>query len=462
MMKQQAGGLIASPDFYKKVARIALPISLQQILNHGANFVDTLMVSHIGYVSAITIASELNNLMFLFGFGINSAISVYGAQFYGNRDWKNLKRSFGLFITLNLIAASLFFLVAQIGNTRILSFYSKDTVLVEQAWEYLSIGSIAFFFTSLTNGFSFMYRCIQKTTVPMVIGIGVNIVNASLNYVMIFGKIGFPAMGARGAATATVIATGLGLLAHMIYAVVTKQPYLGKLREMVDWPAYFLLPMLRRMLPVMGNEMIFGLGDTMYIKAYGILGSTALECYKVGYSISMMPYVVTLAIGNACAMIVGENLGRNDLKGAQSTIRYLVPLCGTAGIVLASILFLVSRSAVGLFVLSSEALREGTVLMTRLFILRIATRIFNVIFLSALRAGGDSMFLMFLDCGLVWLVGLPVAYGSILLLGITSLPWVYVLVQTEQVVRLILGIWRYRSGAWLRNLTSEVEVKKNN
>ena len=95
-----------------------------------------------------------------------------------------------------------------------------------------------------------------------------------------------------------------------------------------------------------------------------------------------------------------------------------------------------------------------------MFVLRIATRIFNVIFLSALRAGGDSLFLMFLDCGLVWLVGLPIAYGSILLLGITSLPWVYVLVQIEQVVRLILGIWRYRSGAWLRNLTNEVEDKK--
>ena len=100
--------------------------------------------------------------------------------------------------------------------------------------------------------------------------------------------------------------------------------------------------------------------------------------------------------------------------------------------------------------------------MTRLFVLRIATRIFNVVFLCALRAGGDSMFLMFLDCGIVWLAGLPIAYGSILLLGITSLPWVYVLVQIEQVVRLILGIWRYRSGTWLRNLTSEVEVKKEN
>lgn len=458
-MNQRVGGLVATPDFYKKVVKIALPICLQQMLNHGANFVDTLMVSHIGYVSAITIASELNNLMFLFGFGINSAVSVYAAQFYGSRDWKNMKRSFGLFIVLNLIAATLFFVMAQVGNTRLLSFYSKDAVLVEQAWEYLSVGSIAFFFTSLTNAFAFMYRCIQRTTVPMLIGFGVNIANAVLNYGMIFGKMGFPAMGARGAATATVIATGLGLLAHIIYALATRQPFLGKVREMVDWPKHFLLPMLRRMLPIMGNEMIFGLGDTMYIKAYGLLGSAALECYKVGYSISMIPYVVTLGVGNACAMIVGERLGRKDLEGAQGTIRYLLPISALSAVLLSSILILVSRPAVGLFELSAESLREGTVLMTRLFALRIATRLFNIIFLCAIRAGGDSKFLMFLDCGIVWLVGIPIAYGAILLLGITALPWVYVLVQIEQIVRLILGIWRYRTGKWLRNLTDEVEKK---
>ncbi|MBE6918565.1 MAG: MATE family efflux transporter [Ruminococcaceae bacterium] len=459
MNQRRGGSLVATPAFYRKVARIALPICLQQLLNHGANLVDTLMVSYIGYVSAVTVASEINNLLFLFGFGINSAVSIYAAQFYGIRDWKNLKRAFGLFMVLNTGAALLFFLVAQLGRTGLLSFYSNDAELVSRAWEYLSIFSISFFFTAVTNGFSFMYRCIQKATVPMAIGIGVNISNACLNYVLIFGKLGLPAMGAKGAALASVIATGAGLAAHIIYAVATRQPFLGKVREMTDWPASFIRPMLRRMVPVMGNEMIFGLGDTMYIKAYGLLGTAALESYKVAYSISMIPYVVTLGVGNACSMIVGECLGRKDLQGAKDTIRYLLPLSALAGLVLSILLILMADPAVGLFNLSAAALRQSTVLMTRLFAIRIATRLFNFIFLSAIRAGGDSMFLLFLDCGLVWLVGLPIAYGSILLLGVTSLPLLYLLVQIEQLVRLVLGIWRYRSGKWLRNLTDEVEKR---
>ena len=459
-MKQRRGGsLVAPPDFYRQVLSIALPICLQQLLNQGAGFVDTLMVSYIGYVSAVTVASELNNLMFLLGFGINSGISVYASQFYGIRDWKNLRRAFGLFISLNLVAATLFFTLAQAGNTRLLAFYSKDAVLVEQAWEYLSICSISFFFMCLTNAFSFMYRCIQKTVVPMAIGMGVNLMNAGLNYLLIFGKLGMPELGVRGAAIATVIATALGTVAHVVYAVATRQPFLGKFSELLDWPGHFIRPVVRRMLPILCNEILFGLGDTMYIKAYGLLGSAALESYKVAYSVSMIPYVITFGLGNACAFIIGERLGRKDLQGAKNTVRWLLPISVVAAGVVTLAMVLLARPAVGLFQLSSPELRESTVLMTRLFSIRIATRLFNVIFLFTIRAGGDSLFLMFLDCGLVWSVGVPLAYIGALVLGVQSMPVMFLLVQVEQVVRVILSGWRVRSGKWLKNLTDEVEKK---
>ena len=459
-MKQRRGGtLLAPPDFYRQVVRIALPVCLQQLLNQGASFVDTLMVSYIGYVSAVAVASELNNLMFLLGFGINAAISVYASQFYGIRDWKNLRRAFGLFISLNLVAATLFFVLAQLGSTRILSFYSNDPVLVAQAWEYLSISSLSFFFMCLTNAFSFMYRCIQKTVIPMAVGIGVNLLNAALNYVLIFGKLGLPAMGVRGAAAATVISAMLGLAVHVTYAVVTRQPFLGKLRELVDWPGHFIRPMIRRMAPIMCNEVLFGLGDTMYLKAYGLLGSAALESYKVAFSVSMVPYVITFGVGSACSIIVGERLGRKDLQGAKDTVRWLLPISAVAAVTVGGLMILLARPAVGLFQFSSPELVDGTVLMTQLFSIRIATRLFNAIFLFTVRAGGDSMFLMFLDSGLVWLVGVPVAYLGVLVLGVQSVPVLFLLVQTEQVVRLILSGLRVRSGKWLKNLTDEVEKK---
>ncbi|MBE6970604.1 MAG: MATE family efflux transporter [Ruminococcaceae bacterium] len=454
-MKQHS--LLAPPEFYKKACRIVLPICFQQLLNQGAGFLDTLMVSYVGYVSAVAVAGDLSNLLFLFGFGINSGISVYATQFYGIRDWKNLKRSFGLFMMLNFFAALLFFLLAQIGCTTLLSFYSKDTSLVSMAWEYLQVSCYSFFFVSLTNAFSFMYRCIQKTVVPMVIGICVNVINAVGNYLLIFGKLGLPELGARGAALSTVIATGLGLAAHIIYAIVTHQPFLGTWREMANWPFSFIRPMLRRMLPIMANEMLFGFGDTMYIKAFALLGSTALESYKVAYSIHMIPYVVAIGMGNACTILLGECLGRKELQRAKDTVRWLLPISAVASVVLSAFLLLLARPAVNLFSLSSQELAQSTILMVRLFSLRIVSRLFNVVFLFAIRAGGDTGYLMFLDCGLVWLLGIPIAFGSVLLLGVSTLPALFLLVQIEQLVRLLLAIRRYRSGIWLRNLTDEVD-----
>lgn len=457
MLSTKQNSWIAPREFYRKVLRIILPVCLQQLLNQGANFVDTMMVSYIGYVSAVAVAGEVNNLMLLVSFGVNSGLSVYAAQFYGIRDWKSLRRCFGLFMGLNLLTAGLFFALVMVGRTRLLSFYSPDMVLVEQAWEYLSVFAVSFFFSAISNAFSFMYRCVQNPKVPMVIGIGVNLGNALLNYLLIFGKLGLPAMGAKGAALASVIAIGAGLLAHIVYAVVSRQPFLGSFREIVDWPISFWQPMVRRIAPLVLNELIFGLGDTMYMKAFNLLGTAALESYKVAFSIGMVPYTVTAGVGSACSVVVGECLGRKDKEGAKNTVRWLLPISAVTAIVVTVLVFLMARPAVGLFSLSSPALVGGTVVMVKLSALRIALRLFNVIFLFSIRAGGDSIYILFLDCGLVWLVGMPVAFGSILLCGVSSMPLLFLIVQFEQFVRLALGIRRYRTGKWLNNLTDEVQ-----
>ena len=449
--------LIAPGEVYRKVLRIILPVCFQQLLNQGANFVDTMMVSYIGYVSAVAVAGEVNNLMLLVGFGINSGLSVYAAQFYGIRDWKNLRRCFGLYVVLNFFTALAFFSLAMIGQTRLLSFYSADAVLVAQAWEYLSVFAVSFFFAAISNGFSFMYRCVQNPKVPMIIGIGVNLGNALLNYLLIFGKLGLPAMGARGAALASVIATGLGLVVHIVYAVVSRQPFLGSFREIVDWPLTFWQPMVRRIAPLVVNELIFGLGDTMYMKAFNLLGTKALESYKVAFSISMVPYTVTAGVGSACSVVVGECLGRKEKEEAKNTVRWLLPISAVTAVAVTGLMFLMARPAVGLFSLSSPDLVPGTIIMVKLGALRIALRLFNVIFLYSIRAGGDSLYIMFLDCGLVWLVGIPVAFGSILLCGVSSMPLLFLIVQGEQFVRLALAIRRYRTGKWLNNLTDEVQ-----
>ena len=451
---------LAPKAFYKKIANIALPLAAQQILNQGAGFVDTIMVSHVGGVGAVAVATQLDNLLGTVAFGINSGINIYSAQFFGARDWKSLKKCFGFQLLMNFLNFLIFFSVAQLFGQGILHFYSSGNHdIIGLAWQYLRITCCGYIFNSIISAFTFMYRAIHKTKVPMYIGFGINIINATLNFLLIFGHLGLPKMGVAGAALATVIANGCGAVAHVTYAIVTRQPFLGTFKERTDWDFLFLMPIVRRMIPLIANEALFGLGNTMFVKAYGLLGGSALEIYKIGNTVGSFFYIAVMGMNNAVGLLVGEQLGKKDLEGARSTVRYLFPLSGALAVLVATLIALLASPLVMLFGLEDPAVAAASVTMVRLFSIRIACRLFNVIFMSTLRAGGDSLFLMFLDCGVLWLVGVPLAFSGVYLLGIQTIAGLFALIQCEQLVRMGIGFARYKQGKWCRNLTVETQKK---
>lgn len=448
---------IAPTAFYRKISGIALPMAAQQILNQGASFVDTIMVSRVGGVGAVAVATQLDSLLGTVSFGINSGINIYSAQFFGAKDWKSLKKCFGFQLMMNLLNCLVFFTIAVVGGTAFLGFYSNDADIIATGWEYMRISCCGYIFMSITNTFTFMYRAIQRTKVPMYISIGVNLTNAFLNYLLIFGKLGLPRMGVAGAALATVIALGCGSLAHVTYAVVTKQPFLGSLRELTDWDLRFLTPIVRRMLPLIANEALFGFGSTMYVKAYGLLGSSALEIYKIANTVGNFFYIAVQGMNSAVGLVVGEQLGKRDLEGAKQSVRWLFPVSAMLAVLMAVLISIFARPMVALFGLSDATVAAMAATMVRLFSIRIACRLFNVIFMSTIRAGGDSVFLMFLDCGVMWLVGVPLAFAGVRIFGLTSITALFTLIQVEQLVRMAIGFARYRQGKWCRNLTQETQ-----
>ena len=451
---------VAPKEFYQKVAGIALPLAAQQILNQGAGFVDTIMVSHVGGVGAVAVASQLSNLLGGTAFGVNSGINIFSAQFYGARDWNSLKKCFGFQLLMNLINFLLFFSAAQLFGHRILHFYSSgDAAIMATAWEYLRVVCWGYLFTSIIMAYTFMYRAIHKTKVPMYIGIGMNIINITLNYLLIFGHLGLPRMGVAGAALATVISNGCGAAAHILYAAVTKQPFLGTFRELTDWDTAFLPPIIRRMIPLIVNETLFGFGTSMYVKAYSLLGGSALDVYKIGDTVGTFFYVAVMGMNNAASLLVGEQLGKQDLEGARRAVRYLFPMSTVLAALMAALIILFATPMVSLFALTDPAVAAAAVVMVRLFSIRVACRMFNVILMSALRAGGDSFFLLFMDCGLLWLVGVPLAFGGVTVLGIRTIGGLFALIQLEQLVRMSFGFARYKQGKWCRNLTCETKKK---
>lgn len=454
-MKNALKKYIGPKSFYERVARIAIPLGLQQILNQAAGFVDTIMVSQINGVGAVAVATQLDTIMMNVGFGINSGAGMYAAQFYGAKDYKSLKKIFGLKVIIGLMNAFLFFMLASLFGKSIISFYSADAEVVNLGLSYLSISCFAYVFSSMTGVYSFIYRAIQKTHIPMYIGMIVTATNICLNYCFIFGNFGFPKMGVAGAALATLIATALGTIIHIIYAYKTKQPFLGTFDEMFHLSFNFVKPVVKRMLPLICNEAFFGFGMSLYVKAFGMLGKTSLEIYKIGNTVSSFFFILAMGLNNATGLVIGAELGKQDMEKAKEYSNYFVLLAVVFAVVSAGGVIIFAKPLVGLFGLTDPVIHEGAILIVRLFAIRIAFRMFNVIIMSSLRAGGDSLFLMFLDGGVMWMVGLPIAYISILVFHVEFYGTLFVIIQVEQLARLLIGLVRYKQGKWLRNLTAE-------
>ena len=457
-MNEKVKKWIAPPDFYNKVFRISVPFAFQQLLNSAMGIADSMMVSWIGQVTAVGTAAQIGNLMMIMGYGICSGAGIFMSQFFGKKDELSQKKSFGLGVIVCLCNALLWMIVSVLFGRQMMGFYIQDPVVIESALQYLQIAMLSYIPGILTVMFSYAYRCIQKTHVPLTIGILSMAVNVLLNYCMIFGHFGFPAMGVRGAALATVAAQSFGLILHIVYARKSRQVFMGTFREMFVMDKAFYMPILRRAYPLVLNELFFGFGSTLYIRAFGQLGKDAMDAYYVGNQISDMFFFIVQGMNSANAAILGASLGSGDLDLAKRQGNWFISLSVVMSAVSSVLILVCARPMVDLFGLQSVNVVNEAVLIVRIFSIRISLRMFNVLVFSALRAGGDSKFLAFLDAGILWLVGLPMAFILVEGLHFTSIALVFLLIQVEQVVRMMVGLKRYFKGTWLVDLTQEVKT----
>ena len=442
--------------FYSSVARLAIPSMLQQMLSSAMGMVDTMMVSAINMVTPVGIASQVGNICTCVSFGVMEGTGIYASQFYGANDKENLQRSFGLSIIINLIIGALFFLAIVFFCIPILHFYVQDENVISYAVIYLKIVKYSFPINTCVLAFSYFYRCIHKTSVSMWIGILSMSSNCLINYITIYGKLGIEPMGVAGAAWGTLIAQIFSLTMYLVYSIVNKVPFLGPISTMTDISWNFFRKVMNRTYPTIINEALFGFGTSLYVKAYSLLGTKVTDAYYVANTITNMFFSVCNGMSVSGSMLLGAELGKGDVQQAVKESRWFMVLGFILSGILGATIIITSIPLVSLFNLTDPAVFDLAVGVMRVTAVRIALRMVVVIIFSSLRAGGDSRFLMILDCGIVWLVGIPLIYALILLFRIDNFVIVYLLAQLELVVRIVIGMGRFASNRWAVNLTREI------
>jgi putative MATE family efflux protein len=446
------------PEYFRNIQKIALPITIQQLMFAALNMLGVILVSQKGdaSVAAVGLAGQIAFLLNLVHFGIISGAAMFTAQFWGKRDIPNLRRVLGLCLMLAITASLIFFALAQFLPGEILQIYSSDPAVIELGTSYIRVFSWTYLFFAVTFSYALVMRSTGDVKTPTMVSVGALIISTFLSYSLIFGKFGLPELGIQGAAVAAVIARCLECATLLTVTYRGKSPVAATFRELTNFDQVFFGRVIKPMLPVILNELFWSLGITTYNIIYGRMGTQSYDAMNIVSTIEQVAFVVFIGISNATSVFVGNRIGSGHEEEAYRYAGRSLGLGIFGGLLLGLVLQLVKVPVLSLFKVSPEVIQNASKIINVVsFFLWIRVNNMTTV-VGILRAGGDTRFSLFLDGIIIWIVGVPMTYlGAFVFKFPVYL--VYLCAMSEEATKWILGIHRYFSRKWINNLTIHME-----
>ncbi|WP_343184381.1 MATE family efflux transporter [Anoxynatronum sibiricum] len=445
--------MLQDKHFFKVLTAIGIPVAIQHVITSSLNLVDVVMIGQINAVS-ITAVGLANQLFFVFSlllFGINSGGAIFVAQFWGRRDLENIHKSLGVALLLSVAGGLIFTVISVLFPEWFMRLLSNDEEAIRLGVEYLRIVGLSYLATAVSITLSSASRSVGDARLPMRAGILSLGVNTGLNAVLIFGLLGFPAMGVRGAALATLLARSMECLILTGTIFTSLHPLRAKWRQYFRFSRVFARRILQKSFPVMANEFLWAIGMTLYVAAYARMGTQAYAAVQISQTVEKLFFVAAMGIGHAAAVMIGNLLGENRREEAIRYSRYFNLLTIFFGIVLA-VFLLVTAPAIARFFNVDDQVRADAVKVMAVFAFFLTIKMCNALqVIGTLRGGGDTTYSLMMEISSVYLVGVPMAF---LATTYWQLP-IYVvvaLVHLEEVTKAIVGFRRLFSNKWASNI----------
>lgn len=450
------------PGFFSSIITIALPITLQNLLQNFVNMLDTVMVGRLGAVEIASVGLG-NQIFFLLGmmlFGISSGGSIFVAQFWGAHDIPNIKRTTGITLSLSLIASSIFFIGAFFFPRTLISFYSNDETVIKLGAKYLRAISFSYPLTATTFAFQISFRSTEHVRLPMVSTAVSFVTNIVSNLILIFGfsfqlgsvSVTFPALGVTGAAIATLISRLVEFIITLGYAYSHHFEAAGKLHELFSFDKKFFIRFVKIALPVIINESLWSLGITTHNAIFARTGTEAFASYNITGTVSQLTWTFFIGLGNGAAIILGKKIGaHHDKEAKQYAFRFawFMPLLAACiSFLLLPLSFLLPH----IFNVSEHIIHQSQMMM-RVLMCFYPFNAFNMFFIVGLcRSGGDTIYSAVNDLIWMWLIAIPLAAVAAFLWHVDPFI-IYLCLLSENIFKATAGIIRLRNGKWMRHVT---------
>ncbi|MCR5808205.1 MAG: MATE family efflux transporter [Clostridiales bacterium] len=455
---------IGDRAFYRKLFAVMLPILVQNVITNLVGLLDNIMVGRLGteQMSGVAIVNQLIFVFALCIFGGISGAGIFTTQYYGKGDDEGVRHTVRIKFYIVIAAVTLFALVFTFFGERLISFFlheGKEKLDLEATLDfgkqYLAVMIWQMLPFAVMQIYSGTLRETGETVIPMVSGIAAIFVNLFLNWVLIFGKLGAPALGVRGAAYATLIARFVELGVVVIWAHTHKKrcPYIKGLYSSFRVPGSLLKNVAIKGTPLLVNEVLWSSGMTMLNQCYSRRGLEVVSAVNISSTVSNLFFCSFFAMGSTVAIIVGQLLGAGEHERAvredRQLIAFSVFLCTLTGVVMAVLAPLIPRiynTTAGVKALAAEILIVSACMMPM--------DAFTNASYFTLRSGGKTFITFLFDSGFVWSICVPAAFVLSRYTSVPILP-MFIIVRCLDLIKCVIGYILIKKRAWVHDLTKD-------
>ena len=447
--------MLRSSTFFRTLSMVALPIIIQNVIINFLNMIDVVMIGQLGEVevAAVGLANQVTFVLTLILFGICSGAAIMSAQYWGRKELDGIHCVVGIGLTIGLTGAGIFAIAVLSAPRGFLRLYTPDPAVITIGSSYLRMIAPTYLAMAVTILFSNNLRSVGHVRLPMVVSGSALTLKTVLNYLLIFGNLGFPAMGVQGAALATLIARLLECVVLVFLVYWRNTPLAAHPRAFFNFNRAFFWSYIKVSFPLIVNEIFWSLGITTYSAIYARISTDSIAAINILLTIEQLAFVIFAGVGVGTGILVGNLIGENREDEAYRFVRRAILLNLIGSVFIGGGMVAASGSIVTWYNIS-EVTRNLALTLIRIsgLVLWIKAS-YIVVMIGAIRAGGDTRFGMIADVVTLWGVGIPMA---VLAAFVFHLPvyWVYLMIVSEELVKLGLFLWRFFSKKWINNLTN--------
>ncbi|MDO5326201.1 MAG: MATE family efflux transporter [Clostridia bacterium] len=443
-------------DFLSRIAVIAVPVALQNLLTTTGSMVDTMMIASLGQteiVGAVGLCAQFSSLMFSCYWGFVGGGMLFFSQYWGAGDDEGINRSYGLTLSCMMLVAFVFASLGVLFPEAVMRLYTDKVSIQRIGVEYLRIVGFAYPLMVFSMAMAALLRCTERVRIPLYGSIAAVGVNIFLNWVLIFGRFGLPAMGVRGAALATVIAQGVNAAVILLLAKRSGHPYLLAVKKHFHWNRPLIRAYFRKCFPIIMNEALIGAGNMVINIVLGRQPEDAIAALAVFRTLEGLVIGFFAGFSNASSVLVGKEVGAGRIDVAYTRAWRLVYLCqGFIGIVCVALIAL-HTSVLTVMGMRGESFRLAF-MMVSVYAVAALIRMGNWVQNDTYRAAGDATYGTVLEIVFMWVMVVPCVYLTGMVWKLPTM-WVFIACYIDEPIRYILMQIHLFRGTWIKPVTPE-------